>query len=85
MEKPSKDMWVNWVRHPCTQFYLSGINTSREVLKEGISDGAAGSEVDRYIGRCMGIRDCLDYAIRDFEYAEKEKELSEEGEKDHES
>lgn len=69
MDKPSKESWVNWIHHPVTQFYLSGINSTREQIKEGLAEGKAGDNLDQYIGRCVGIRDCIDYAVKDFEFA----------------
>lgn len=80
LEKPSKDSWVNWVQHPVTQFYLSGINSTREMLKEGIAEGAAGENIDQYIGRCIGIRDCIDYAIKDFEWSGRDDSKEEKDE-----
>lgn len=78
MEKPSKETWVNWVQHPATQYFLHAINSKREMLKEGIAENQTGVLVKEYIGQCMGIRDCLEYALKDYEFAGKGEENLEE-------
>lgn len=71
-----KSEWVDWKANPVTKFYLKQIFERRELYKEDLAEGQAGStqERDLAIGRCQGIKDCLDYAINSFEYVEDEEE-----------
>lgn len=71
----SKDQWVDWKNHPVTQEYLKRILGSRESIKEGIAEGQSEDNEHLYIqiGRAQGMKDCFEYAIRDFEYVNLEE------------
>lgn len=73
MDIISKDEWVNWKKNPVTRRFLLAVHQKREDLKEGISEGQAGDDLFIAIGRCQGLKDCLDYATKAFEFDEEEK------------
>lgn len=70
----TKEQWMDWKRHPVTQQYLADVMNTREGKKEEISDGrVSGDELLIEIGRTQGIKDCVEYAIREFQYMEIEE------------
>lgn len=75
MEQPSKEAWESWVHSSVTQWFLNSVHNRRELLKESLAEGR--SDVDNlkvYIGRCMGMKDVLQYAIQDFDYLGREED-----------
>lgn len=72
----TKEMWVDWKRNPVTQQYLSDLMNTREGLKEGLAEGNSGDERQdcMTIGQCQGIKDSIEYAVRDFKYVELEED-----------
>lgn len=82
MERPSKEMWESWIRHPVTQFYLTDLQEIREFIKEGMATGQAnydqqGPEFKTYIGQCIGLKWAIDYARKDFDYSGRAKRTTE--------
>lgn len=73
----TKEQWIDWKRHPVTQYFLSAINDKREMIKEGIAEGQAGLNINRDIGRAQGLKDVIRYALVEFDYTELETQTDE--------
>lgn len=65
-------MWMDWKRNPVTQQFLTDIMTTREGKKEDIADGKVVEQFELFIeiGRTQGIKDCFEYAVREFKFME---------------
>lgn len=70
----TKEMWVDWVKHPVTQEFLKALNDKREMLKEGLSENQTGTEREDCItmGKCQSLKDAIVYATKEFDYVEIE-------------
>ena len=68
MSPITKEEWQDWKRNKVTQEYFRRVVDQREQYKEGLVEGHAENHQERdiVIGRCQGIKDCIDYAISGF-------------------
>lgn len=73
MNSISREDWAEWKKHKVTFEYLTRLQENRELLKEGIAEGHAGDndQLNRVIGQCQGIKDCIDYAVRQFDVVDE--------------
>jgi hypothetical protein len=63
----TKEDWVDWKKNPVTLVFLKRVQEKREILKEGLAEGAAEqNELQRTIGRCMSLADILNEALYNF-------------------
>lgn len=70
----TKEMWLAWKQNPVTIHFLTSLNSKREELKEGIAEGQAGNDIDLQIGRCMALKDTIQYALHEFDVIDREEE-----------
>lgn len=65
----TKSEWMDWKSNKVTYEYLSRLHGMREEYKEGLVEGRAeGKEQqDVVIGRCQGLKDAVDYAVKGFD------------------
>ena len=70
----TKEMWLAWKENPVTIHFLTSLNTTREELKEAIAEGGGKEELDQHIGRCMALKDTIQYALHEFDVVDKEEE-----------
>ena len=71
---------MDWKRHPVTQAYIEDLLENREGRKEEIADGKSeGNQLYIEIGRTQGVKDCIEYALREFNYVEIKEDGTESG------
>ena len=79
MSPITKDEWLQWKSHKVTQEFLTRLYDQREQLKEGMADGQAGTDhesnvlIQKTIGQCMGLKDAIDYGVRNFDVIDPHK------------
>lgn len=61
----TKDSWVDWKKHPVTQFVIESLLVTREELKEGIAEGQDPDHIQQHIGRAMAIKDAVKFMLED--------------------
>jgi hypothetical protein len=76
VERPSKELYLAWRELGVTKFLVQDLFLKREELKEGLAEAQYGSteEYERAVGRCMALKDAIDYIIRDFDYVDSGEE-----------
>lgn len=66
MSEITFDDWVNWKKHPVTQYIVEGLYNKREAIKEGMAEGQSETEfIQRQIGRAMSLKDAIDFILKD--------------------
>lgn len=71
----TKEMWLAWKQNPVTIHFLTSLNTKREEIKEALAEGGGGKEgLDIHIGRCMALKDTIQYALHEFDIIDREEE-----------
>lgn len=67
----TKEEWVDWRDNFVTQAFLEALQDTRDGKKEEIAEGKVeGNQLYVEIGRCQGLKDALDYALRYFHLEE---------------
>ena len=75
MDLPTKEEYQQWRGNPITKVLVQLLFDKREVLKEGIAQGEAGSldYLHEVIGRTQALKDAIDCILHDFPVIEEEK------------
>ena len=76
MNPVTKEEWLAWKEEKVTREFIQRIHENRESLKEGWAEGLASNLEQMYttLGQCQGIKDVIDYALRDFHYIDLSNE-----------
>lgn len=73
----TREDWVDWKNHPITQIFIDHLIENRGGRKEEIAEGkVVGNELYLEIGRCQGLKDAIDYALRYFHIEEDNADSS---------
>lgn len=69
MNPVTKEEWMDWKSSKVTYEFLSRLTGMREEYKEGLVEGRAENRVEQdiVIGRCQGLKDAIEYAVRAFD------------------